>query len=367
MIFQTIGLLLGGFILLVLGAEVLVRGASRIAAMLSIPPLIIGLTIVAYGTSAPELFVSVQSSLQGNADIALGNVVGSNIFNVLCVLGLSSLIAPLVVSQQIIRLDVPIMVGVSLLLFGLGLDGQLNRPEGIFLFMGGVGYTLFLLWQGLKEPDGDVQEEYNQEYAYQSDNQVMSWGINIGLVAAGFICLALGSDWLVDSASTIARSLGVSDLVIGLTIVAIGTSLPELATSIMASIKGERDIAVGNVVGSNIFNILAVLGVASMSSSSGGVTIASSALWMDIPIMILVAIACLPICFTGNIINRWEGGIFVGYYVLYSVHLVLKSTGHGALDTYNLVIGFGVLPMTLLVFGFNVWQEFQQGRIKLGK
>ena len=204
--------------------------------MLSIPPLIIGLTIVAYGTSAPELFVSIQSSLQGNADIALGNVVGSNIFNVLCVLGISSLIAPLFVSQQIIRLDVPIMVGVSLLLFGLGLDGLLNRPEGIFLFMGGVGYTLFLLWQGLKEPDGAVQEEYNQEYAYESDNLWVSWGINVVLVAAGFVCLALGSDWLVESASTIARSLGVSDLVIGLTIVAIGTSLPELATSIIASI-----------------------------------------------------------------------------------------------------------------------------------
>ena len=362
MTIQTISLLLGGFVFLVLGAELLVRGASRIASMLGIPPLIIGLTIVAYGTSAPELFVSLQSSLQGNADISLGNVVGSNIFNVLSVLGISALISPLLVSQQIIRLDVPIMVGVSFLLFGLGLDGQLNRPEGIFLFMGGIGYTLFLLWQSRKESDVNVQDEYNQEYAFESDQPLVSWGINLGFVGAGFVLLGLGSNWLVDSASTIARSMGVSELVIGLTIIALGTSLPELATSIMASLKGERDIAVGNVVGSNIFNILAVLGVAAMASPKG-VTVDPSALWMDLPIMILVAIACLPIFFTGNIINRWEGGIFVGYYILYFVHLVLKSSGHEALSLFNHLVGFGILPLTALIFGFNVWQEFRNGRV----
>lgn len=366
MTLQTIGLLIAGFVFLVLGAEALVRGASRMAAMLGIPPLIIGLTIVAYGTSAPELFVSLQSSLNGNANIALGNVVGSNIFNVLAVLGTAALIAPLVVSQQIIRLDVPIMVGVSVLLLGLGFDGQLNRPEGIFLFMGGIGYTLFLLWQSLKEKDPSVQDEYDQEYGFHSDQPLRSWGINLLFLAIGVYLLVLGSDWLVKSASTIARSLGVSDLVIGLTIVAIGTSLPELATSVMASFKGERDIAVGNVVGSNIFNILAVLGVAAMTSPVG-VNVASSALWMDIPIAIMVAIACMPIFLTGNTINRWEGGIFIAYYVLYSVHLFLKATGNEALSTFNAVMGFGVIPLTIIVFGFNVWQEFRNGRLKLGK
>lgn len=365
MTIQTISLLIGGLVLLVLGAELLVRGASRVAAMLGIPPLIIGLTIVAYGTSAPELFVSVQSSLQGNADIALGNVVGSNIFNALSVLGISALIAPLVVSQQIIRLDVPIMVGVSVLLFGFSLNGLIGRPEGIFLFMGGIGYTLFLMLQSQKEPDEKVQEEYSQEYAFQSNTPLKSWGINLGLVASGIILLGFGADWLVDSGTTIARSMGVSELVIGLTIIAIGTSLPELATSVMASIKGERDIAVGNVVGSNIFNILVVLGVTAMISPSGGVAVAPSALWMDIPIAILVAIACLPIFFTGNVINRWEGGIFVGYYVLYSVHLLLKSTGHESQLLFNQVVGFGIIPLTLILFGLNVWQEFQKGRLSL--
>jgi cation:H+ antiporter len=365
MTIQTISLLIGGLVLLVLGAELLVRGASRVAAMLGIPPLIIGLTIVAYGTSAPELFVSVQSSLQGNADIALGNVVGSNIFNALSVLGISALIAPLVVSQQIIRLDVPIMVGVSVLLFGFSLNGQIGRPEGIFLFMGGIGYTLFLMLQSQKEPDEKVQEEYSQEYAFQSDTPLKSWGINLGLVAAGIILLGLGADWLVDSGTTIARSMGVSELVIGLTIIAIGTSLPELATSVTASIKGERDIAVGNVVGSNIFNILVVLGVSAMISPSGGVAVAPSALWNDIPIAILVAIACLPIFFIGNVINRWEGGIFVAYYVIYSVHLLLKSTGHESLLLFNQVVGFGLIPLTLILFGLNVWQELRKGRLSL--
>lgn len=365
MTIQTISLLLGGFVFLVLGAELLVRGASRIASMLGIPPLIIGLTIVAYGTSSPELFVSIQSSLQGNADISLGNVVGSNIFNVLSVLGISALISPLVVSQQIIRLDVPIMVGVSFLLLAFGLDGQLSPPEGIFLFMGGIGYTLFLLWQSRREPNENVSDEYNQEYAFESDKPLLSWGLNLVLLVAGFVLLGLGSNWLVDSATAIARSWGVSELVIGLTIIAIGTSLPELATSVMASLKGERDIAVGNVVGSNIFNILAVLGVAAMVSTTGGVTVAPSALWMDIPIAILVAIACFPIFFTGNTINRWEGGIFVGYYILYSIHLVLKSTGAEALTLFNQVVGFGILPLTILIFGFNVWKEFRNSRLSV--
>ena len=366
MTIQTIGLLLAGFVFLVLGAESLVRGASRVAAMLGIPPLIIGLTIVAYGTSAPELFVSLQSSLNGNATIALGNVVGSNIFNVLAVLGTSALIAPLLVSQQIIRLDVPIMVGVSFLLWGLGWDGQLNRAEGIFLFMGGVGYTLFLLWQSMKEKDPSVQDEYEEEYAFKSDNPVRSWGVNLGFLVVGSYLLVLGSRWLVASATTIAKAWGVSDLVIGLTIVAIGTSLPELATSVMASIKGERDIAVGNVVGSNIFNILAVLGVAAMVSP-GGVTVAPSTLVMDIPFAILVAIACMPIFLTGNIINRWEGGIFIAYYVLYTVHLILKASGSESLQLFNSVMAFGLIPLTAIVFAFNVWQEFRKGRLKMGK
>ncbi|MCM1985067.1 calcium/sodium antiporter [Lyngbya confervoides] len=366
MTIQTIGVLLGGLVFLVLGAESLVRGASRIAAMLGISPLIIGLTIVAYGTSAPELFVSLQSSLNGNANIALGNVVGSNIFNVLCVLGISALIAPLMVSQQIIRLDVPIMVGVSLLLLGLGLDGELNQAEGVFLFMGGVGYTLFLLWQSLKESDREVQEEYAQEYSFRSDRPLNSWLMNLVFLALGLVMLALGSDWLVGSSTAIARSFGVSDLVIGLTIVAVGTSLPELATSVMASLKGERDIAVGNVVGSNIFNILAVLGVAAIASPKGGITILPSALWMDIPVVILVAVACMPIFLTGNVINRWEGGIFVGYYGLYTVHLILKAMDHQALPIFNGIMAWGIIPLTGLLFGFNVWREFRNGRLNLG-
>jgi cation:H+ antiporter len=362
MTIQTIVLLIVGLVLLVAGAEGLVRGASRVAAMLGVSPLIIGLTIVAYGTSTPELVVSLQSSLQGNADVALGNVVGSNIFNVLGVLGLSAVVSPLLVSQQLIRLDVPIMVGISGLLMGLGLDGTLNRAEGVLLFMGGIGYTLFLIWQSLKEKNPVVQDEYAQEYTFSSQKPGASYLVNIGLIVVGLGLLGVGSNWLIESATTIAKTLGVSDLVIGLTIVAIGTSLPELATSVLASLKGERDIAVGNVVGSNIFNILIVLGMAAMVSPTGGMTLEPMALWMDIPIMIGVAIAAMPIFLTGNIINRWEGGIFVGYYVLYTVHLFLKATASPTLPLFNGVVGWGILPLTGVLYGLNVWREFRLGR-----
>jgi cation:H+ antiporter len=356
---QTILMLLVGLVLLVVGAEGLVRGASRLAGMLGISPLIIGLTIVAYGTSSPEMFVSFQSSVAGNADIALGNVVGSNIFNVLFILGVSALVSPLIVAQQLIRLDVPIMVGVSVLTLLLSLDGKLNFSEGVFLFMGGVGYTLFLIWQSRKEGSPEVQEEYAQEYSFASDKPGLSWAINLGFIAGGLALLALGSNWLITSSTTIARSLGVSDLVIGLTIVAAGTSLPELATSVIASMKGERDIAVGNVVGSNIFNILAVLGVAAMASPDGAVNVVSGALWFDIPVMIAVAVACLPIFFTGNVIDRWEGVVFIAYYFIYTLYLILKTTQHDSLPMFSAVLGWFAIPLTLLTLAVISWRELR--------
>ncbi|MBF2073637.1 MAG: calcium/sodium antiporter [Synechococcales cyanobacterium C42_A2020_086] len=353
---MSIAMLALGLVLLVVGAEVLVRGASNIATMAGISPLVIGLTIVAYGTSSPEMAVSVLTSFSGQADIAVGNVVGSNIFNVLLILGVSALVSPLIVAQQLVRLDVPIMIGVSVLMFMFGLDGRISRVDGIILFVLAVTYTIFLIYQGRQEKNPEVQAEYNQEYSRTSPRSPLQVLINIGYIVAGLGLLVLGSRWLVDGAITIARAVGVSELVIGLTIVAAGTSLPELATSVIASMKGERDIAVGNVVGSNIFNILAVLGLSGIASPQG-LIVSDAALRFDIPVMIAVAIACLPVFVTGNLIARWEGVVFTGYYIAYTTYLILASTQHDSLPMYSgVMLGF-VIPITLLTLILVFWRE----------
>lgn len=346
MSFTVLILLILGLVLLVAGAEVLVRGASKLAAVAGISPLVIGLTIVAYGTSAPEMVVSTITAISGQADIAVGNVVGSNIFNVLLILGISALVAPLIVAQQLIRLDVPIMIGVSVLTLVFGLDGQISRVDGIILFILGVLYTIFLIYQSRKESNPEVRAEYDQ-YGQEVSRSPSQLLLNIGYIVLGLVLLVVGSRWLVDGAVTIARSFGVSELVIGLTIVAAGTSLPELATSVVASIKGERDIAVGNVVGSNIFNILAVLGLAGIVAPSG-LVVSQAAVTFDIPVMIAVAVACLPVFASGNLIARWEGVVFVGYYIAYTIYLILASTNHDSLPFYStIMLGF-VIPITVL-------------------
>ena len=229
--------LLIGLVFLVGGAEMLVKGASRLAATVGISPLIIGLTVVAFGTSAPELAVSLKASLAGQADIALGNVVGSNICNVLFILGISALISPLIVAQQLIRLDVPIMIGVSALVMLFGWDGEIGRSDGVILFLGGIAYTVFLLYQSRQEKDQGVQDEYAQ---YGGETlSLKQTGLNASLFIVGIVMLVYGSELLVDSAVQIATFFGASPLIIGLTVVAFGTSLPELATSVTASLKGE--------------------------------------------------------------------------------------------------------------------------------
>ena len=355
---MTLGLLLGGLVLLIIGAEALVRGASRLAAAVGISPLIIGLTVVAFGTSSPEMAVSVQSAFSGQsgADIALGNVVGSNIFNVLFILGLSAAIAPLVVNQQLVRFDVPLMIVVSGALLLMALDGKINRLDGLLLFAGIVAYTAFAIYQGRKESKA-VEEEYAQEFG-EKPKGAGQVALNLALVLAGLALLVLGSNWFVGGSINLARAFGVSELVIGLTIVAAGTSMPEVATSVMASLKGERDIAVGNVVGSNIFNILAVLGLSSLVAPDG-VNVALAALDFDIPVMIAVAIACLPIFFTGYNIARWEGFVFLGYYVAYSAYLILASAEHDALPAFSSVMFYFVIPITALTLGITAYRSWR--------
>ncbi len=338
--------LIAGLVLLVIGAEFLVKGASRVAAILQIPPLIIGLTIVAYGTSAPEMSVSIMSSFsEQGADIAMGNVVGSNICNILLVLGLSSVVAPLVVTKQIIRSDVPIMIGVSLLLFVFALDGQLSKVDSVILFIGGVLYTLSLIYQSSKQ--GIEQDEFSEEYGFSGEITPTLWLKNIAFIIGGSSLLVLGSRWLVNSAVTIAEYFQVSKLLIGLTIIALGTSLPELATSVVASLRGERDIAVGNVLGSNIFNILAVLGIAG-TIAPNGINVSPAVINFSAPVAIAVAFACLPIFYSGKQIDRWEGLLFLFYYLAYNGYLILDAIDHQILPLYVNIMLFVIIPLTII-------------------
>ena len=356
-----------GLVALVLGAELLVRGASRLALSFGISPLVVGLTVVAFGTSAPEMAVSVQSTWAGQVDIALGNVVGSNIFNVLFILGASALIVPLVVHQQVIRQEVPIMIGVSLLLWALAADGGIGRWEGVLLTALVLGYTVMVIRQSRRETaaaQAQVEAEYAEAFDGVPKGGEAHWGAQVLFILAGLALLVLGARWLVEAAVEFARYLGVSELVIGLTIVAAGTSLPEVATSIMAALRGERDIAVGNVVGSNIFNILAVLGI-SATVAPADLAVAPPMLAFDLPIMVAVAVACLPVFFTGSAIARWEGALFLALYVAYTLYLILRASGHDALSGYSATMGGIVLPLigaTLLVLAWRHWRLGRSGR-----
>jgi cation:H+ antiporter len=351
-------LLVLGLVLLVGGAEFLVRGASRLALAAGISPLVVGLTVVAFGTSSPELSVSLMSAFRGGSDLALGNVVGSNIFNVLVILGLSALIVPLVVAQQLVRIDVPVMIGVSILLFLLGLDGVIGRVDGVLLAAGVVGYTVFLIRQSRRENGAEVTAEYESEFG--TAKQDAGWVRNLLWIALGLAGLMLGSKWLVDGAVSIARGFGVSELVIGLTIVAMGTSMPEVATSVVAALRGERDIAVGNAVGSNIFNILCVIGFSSVVAPSG-IAVSHAALAFDIPVMIGVALACLPVFFANYRISRLNGAAFLAVYVAYLVHLVFTATQHEALATYQAALTYFVLPLIVFTVAFITFRGAKSG------
>ncbi|MDP1649342.1 MAG: calcium/sodium antiporter [Rubrivivax sp.] len=337
-----------GLAALVVGANLLVRGASRLALTFGISPLVVGLTVVAFGTSAPEVAVSVGAVLEGKTDIAIGNVVGSNIFNVLFVLGLSALIVPLVVNVQLIRQEVPILVGASLLLLVLVQDGRIGMLDGALLFALLIAYTVFLVVQSRAEGQ-EAQDSFAGDLPASTPG---AWGdrvpLQLALIAAGLVGLVLGSQWLVTAAVSFAQALGVSDLVIALTVVSAGTSLPEVATSVAAALKGERDMAVGNVVGSSTFNLLGCLGLAGIASGSTGLGVAPQVMHFDIWVMLAVTLACLPVFITGREIARWEGALFLAYYAAYVAWLILAAQHNAMLGAYSAVMMSFVLPLTLV-------------------
>ncbi len=246
------------------------------------------------------------------------------------------------------------MIGVSVLLLALAFDGAITRWEGVLLFAGIVAYTGFLIWQARRGESPAVEAEYANEFSEKEPRNSRNTIINILLAVGGLVLLVLGAGWFVDGATQLARAFGVSELIIGLTIVAAGTSMPEVATSVVAAIRGERDIAVGNVVGSNIFNILAVLGISAAVAPTGEIAINPGMLDIDIPFMIAVAVACLPIFFTGNLIARWEGVVFLAYYVAYTIYLFFTATQHASLAQFQFFMFWFVIPLTLLTLGVSV-------------
>jgi cation:H+ antiporter len=347
--------LLAGLVLLTVGAEGLVRGASGVAVRLGVTPVVVGLTVVAFGTSAPELAVGVDAARRGEAALALGNVVGSTIANVLLVLGVTAVAsaAALRVDLRIVRIDVPVMIAAAVAVLALGIGGVIGRVEGGVLLGLVLVHASWTVWSAQRARAG-VRAEFEEAL----DAEAAPAAVQVLMALAGLGLLAVGADVLVDAAESIAARLGVSDTVIGLTVVAVGTSAPELTTSIVAARRGEADLAVGNAVGSNILNLLLVLGATAVAAP-GGVPVSSQMLRVDLPIMVAVCVACLPVFFKGACITRREGGAFVATYAAYLTFVVLDASDHALRDPLAVALGVAV-PLALvssLVIALREWAQ----------
>ena len=306
--------MLGGLVLLATGAEGLVRGSTALALRFGVTPLVVGLTVVSFGTGSPELFVSIQAALKGESGLALGNVVGSNISNIAFLLGLSYLARPMTVRSELIKREVPLMIAITLLLCLLLLDGMLSRLEGLLLVAGSIGYTTYAYIAARRDRSAVIAEQFEEALV---ESRRAAW-LDVLFVVIGFVLLLGGANVLLIGAMNIAEQFGVSQVVIGLTIVAIGTSLPELAASVVASTRREPDVAFGNAIGSNILNILLILGVAAVIRpiETQGLRI------FDIGVLVASAVILLPLMWRGWVLNRWEGGFLVASYVVYLYSVV---------------------------------------------
>lgn len=309
-----------GLVVLYYGAQALVKGGASLALRLGLTPLVIGLTVMAFGTSSPEMVVSVQAATTGNGAISIGNIVGSNICNIALILGLCALVTPLSATAQVIRREVPIMIGVSVVALLMLIDGYLARWEGALLLAGLIVYTVLTVKQARAET---AATEASKEYAAEIGPKPDALGKSIALVVGGLGALIVGSHFFVQGAVTLAESWGMSQVAIGLTVVAIGTSLPELATSLVAAIKKESDVAIGNVVGSNIFNVLGILGIAALIEPIK----APGLEWGDLVVMLIIAAALLPLAKSGGRVNRWEGAALLAAYFCYTAWLLARVGG----------------------------------------
>jgi len=349
-----LALIVAGIVVLFGGGELFVAGSTALALLLGIPQIVIGLTVVSLGTSAPELFVSVLSTLQGNDAIAVSNIVGSNIFNVLVVLGMSALVMPLRVKSRLVRRDVPLLLGVSMATWGMASGGRLTWQAGLALLAGTV---MNIIWE--MRTAGEHPDEEGDDLS----DERSSGPVAAAKLAGGLVLLVLGSQLLVKGATGAAVALGVSQTVIGLTIVAAGTSMPELVTSLVAAYRGKADLAIGNVVGSNLLNQLVILGLSATVAGSRGLTVDPVMIERDFPIMVLTTIACLPIFWTGGVITRLEGGMLVALYGLYLGEQLLLNQAPTLVDEYRLVLLVAGLPLLLAFLTWSVlrWRRARRG------
>ncbi len=343
--------LIGGLILLIAGAELLVRAAVRLAARLHVRPLLIGLSIVALGSSAPQMAVSLQAAFGQSSDIAVGSVIGSNIFNSLVVIGLSALIIPLRVARQLIRLDIPGMILASSLVFILALDEAFSRLDGVLLL------ALLALYLGLLLRQSRHSARASSHHP--APPRRAPWLSSLALMLCGLLLLIGAGHLLLDAAVEVATDLGLSERIIGLTVVAVSTSLPGLATSLIAALRGQRDIAVGNVIGSNLFNLLGVLGITALVAPTP-LSVSPNALDFDLPVMLGVAALCLPVFYSGYRVTRAEGVVFLGLYLVYGLHVVTFTTGMPLAARLENLMLFYILPALvafLLFSSLRAWRR----------
>ncbi len=350
--------LLMGIALLFGGGELFIQGSVSLALILEIPQLVIGLTIVSLGTSAPELFVSGSSVIQGSDSLAVSNIVGSNIFNVMVVLGCSALILPLKVESRLVRRDVPVLLAVSTAVWGFASSGKVTWQAGIALL---IALIINSVWE-IRTAQEEPETTENAEPDINSDIANGGWNKALIMLGCGIILLAFGSEILVKGASTTATLLGVNETVIGLTIVAAGTSMPELITSMVAAFKGKTDLAIGNVVGSSLLNQLLVLSSCALFSGNKGLQVDNLLITKDIPLMILTTLACMPIFWTNGKISRLEGGILVGLYIAYLIDKVIPLTLPSIQDEFRLLILCLVLPLVLIIITFQALKYWNDTR-----
>jgi cation:H+ antiporter len=313
---------LAGLAALVVGAEVMVRGGAKVASRFGISPIVIGLTVVSIGTSVPELAVGVVAAVEDNGALAVGNIAGTNVVNLLLVLGLSALLLPLALEMRTLRFELPVMAGAAVLLWLLAIDGVLSRIDGLVLTIGAVVYTVAVTRAARREGQ-DAAAEFTE--AYPDSKASERTALHVGMTLAGMAIIVVGAERLVDAAVGMARQFGVSDALIGLTVVAIGTSAPELATTIVSTLRGERDIAIGNLLGSSIYNILLILGITCLVPAHG-LALPPELVRIDIPIMVAVALVCIPIFISGRRVSRVEGGVMVAAYLAYLAFLLMTQT-----------------------------------------
>ena len=324
-------LFLGGLVVVVLGAEMLLRGATRIATLLRISPIVIGLTVVSVGTSAPELAVGLTAAHEGKGPLAVGNIAGTNIVNILLILGLSAAIRPLPTRSLSVRLDVPVMIATAVALLVMAMDGVLTRAEGLGLLLAAVVYTVALVQLSRQEAP-DTRLAFRDALAAQAPPRVnlptgaAAWAWNGALLLVGMALAVLGAELLVAGAVELAKAYGVSDAFIGLSIVAIGTSAPELVTTMISTLRNDRDVAIGNLIGSSIYNVLVILGLTMVAAPTSGVDVSAEVLWIDLPLAALVAIVCLPVFRSDRLVSRREGIGFVLAYAAYLGSLLLWRT-----------------------------------------